>query len=54
MTCHLSEYKQIDACKAIAKVLSAHGIGSPEPKPFTDEEIGKYYGGVSTHNIRNN
>jgi len=39
------EYKQRDACTAIAKALHARGIGSPEPTPFTEEEIKKYYGG---------
>lgn len=42
----LSEYKQRDAATAIAKTLNSRGIGSPEPIPFTDEEIKKYYNGV--------
>jgi hypothetical protein len=36
-----------DLYKEIAEVLYEAGLGkSPEPTPFTQEEINKYFGGV--------
>jgi hypothetical protein len=41
------EYQQLEACKTIGQKLVELGKAkSPEPTPFTKEEIDKFYRGV--------
>ena len=39
------EYVRIEVAKSIATALSSHGWITPDLKPFSEEEIDKYFGG---------
>jgi len=41
-----SEHRLCDVSAEIGRVLHAKGIGKPNPTPFTDWEVKKYFGGV--------
>ena len=44
-----AEYRCYDVSCEIARVLHSKGVGKPEPTPFTEEDMKKYFGGVRFH-----